>query len=144
MKQGKHDEGHISKSSEREMLVWIPEWALYGDLRRIALLVLLTRHGWSVRPPPTTTLLLSQHTHGFRVQRLLLDKGSKTSTLFVNCWERMSLPHELIYPITGKVANFDGHKSSPKRRITLIISVMETHMAVVSWSWTAPLPTIVS
>lgn len=42
----------------------------------------------------------------------------------------MQLPEKLVHQVKGEVASFGGHKFSPNRRVTLVVSVMGKHMPV--------------
>lgn len=50
--------------------------------------------------------------------------------LFNNYWERKNLAPKLILEEFTEVAGFDGHKSRPRGRATLIVSVMGKHQDV--------------
>lgn len=58
----------------------------------------------------------------------MVDEGSSPTILFANCWGCIKLLDELIRDVIRKVVGFDGHKSRPRGKIRLIVSLMGKHM----------------
>lgn len=80
--------------------------------------------------PHYNLVVISTHVHGYRVERLMVDKDNGPSLVFANFWAYMKLLDKLIHDVMMEVTRFNGHKPNPKGRITLIIFLMGKLMVV--------------
>lgn len=61
---------------------------------------------------------------GWRIERLLVDKGSGLSILFANCFERMEVWQNHIYVELVNVYGFGGQKSDLIEHVSLDVTLI--------------------